>query len=81
MKVEGHVQTLNGATNAIDAGIWSIAHSTGLNEEMHKLMAQKGIWRAGTETPDTLAGPSGVAAGLPAHRREPEERLRRTRCR
>jgi imidazolonepropionase-like amidohydrolase len=56
MKVEGHVQTLNGAKNAIDAGIWSIAHSTGLNDEMHKLMAQKGIWRAGTDTPDTLAG-------------------------
>jgi imidazolonepropionase-like amidohydrolase len=56
MRVEGHVQTLNGAKNAIDAGIWSIAHSTGLNDEMHKLMAQKGIWRAGTDTPDTLAG-------------------------
>jgi len=23
---EGHVQTLNGAKNAIEAGIWSIAH-------------------------------------------------------
>jgi imidazolonepropionase-like amidohydrolase len=56
MKVEGHVQTLNGAKNAIEAGIWSIAHSSGLNEEMHTLMAQKGIWRAGTDTPDTLAG-------------------------
>ena len=56
MKVEGHVQTVNGARNAIEAGIWSIAHSTGLNEEMHTLMAQKGIWRAGTDTPDGLAG-------------------------
>src|SRR5690242_9486902 len=56
MKVEGHVQTVNGARNAIEAGIWSIAHSTGLNEEMHAAMAQKGIWRAGTDTPDTLAG-------------------------
>jgi len=56
MRVEGHVQTLAGAKNAIEAGIWSIAHSTGLNEEMHTLMAQKGIWRAGTDTPDTLAG-------------------------
>jgi imidazolonepropionase-like amidohydrolase len=56
MKVEGHVQTVNGAKNAIEAGIFSIAHSTGLNDEMHKLMAQKGIWRAGTDTPDTLAG-------------------------
>ena len=56
LKVEGHVQTVNGARNAIEAGIWSIAHSTGLNEEMHTLMAQKGIWRAGTDTPDGLAG-------------------------
>ena len=56
LKVEGHVQTLNGARQAIEAGIWSIAHSTALNDEMHKLMAQKGIWRAGTETPQGLAG-------------------------
>src|SRR5262245_43185362 len=56
MKVEGHVQTVQGARNAIEAGIWSIAHSTGLNDEMHKLMAQKGIWRAGTDTPMGLAG-------------------------
>ncbi len=47
---------VDGARNAIEAGIWSIAHSTGLNDEMHKLMAQKGIWRAGTETPHGLAG-------------------------
>jgi imidazolonepropionase-like amidohydrolase len=56
LKVEGHVQTPQGAKNAIDAGIWSIAHSGALNEEMHKLMAQKGIWRAGTETPEGIAG-------------------------
>ena len=56
LKVEGHVQTLNGARNAIEAGIWSIAHSGALTDEMHKLMAQKGIWRAGTETPPGLAG-------------------------
>jgi imidazolonepropionase-like amidohydrolase len=56
MKVEGHVQTLAGARRAIEAGIWSIAHDSGLNDEMHKLMAQKGIWRAGTETPISLTG-------------------------
>jgi len=56
LKVEGHVQTVNGARSAIEAGIWSIAHSSGLNDEMHKLMAQKGVWRAGTDTPDGLAG-------------------------
>ena len=56
LKVEGHVQTLAGARRAIDAGIWSIAHDVGLNEEMHRLMAQKGIFRAGTETPLSLTG-------------------------
>jgi len=56
MKVEGHVQTVEGARRAIAAGIWSIAHDRGLTDEMHKLMAAKGIWRAGTETPISLTG-------------------------
>ncbi len=56
LKVEGHCQTTDGARRAIDAGIWSIAHDSGLTPELHKLMAQKGIWRAGTETPITLTG-------------------------
>jgi imidazolonepropionase-like amidohydrolase len=56
MKVEGHVQTPRGADAAIEAGIWSIAHSGALDEAKHKLMAQKGIWRAGTETPTGIAG-------------------------
>jgi len=55
-KVEGHVQTVEGARRAIEAGVWSIAHDRGLTDEMHKAMAQKGIWRAGTETPLSLAG-------------------------
>ena len=54
LKVEGHVQTVDGARRAIEAGIWSIAHDNGLTDEMHKMMAQKGTWRAGTETPITL---------------------------
>ncbi len=53
MKVAGHVQTHAGALRAIDAGIWSIEHSGALDDETHKLMAQKGIWRVGTETPYT----------------------------
>src|SRR5687767_5896619 len=56
LKVEGHVQTVDGARRAIEAGIWSIAHDSGMNEEMHRMMAQKGIFRAGTETPITLTG-------------------------
>ena len=56
LKVEGHVQTVDGARRAIEAGIWSIAHDVGLTPEMHRLMAQKGIFRAGTETPISLTG-------------------------
>src|SRR5882757_6462568 len=51
LKVAGHVQTHAGAMLAIEAGIWSIEHSGALDDQTHKLMAQKGIWRVGTETP------------------------------
>ena len=51
MKVAGHVQTHAGAMRAIEAGLWSIEHSIALDDEAHKLMAKKGIWRVGTETP------------------------------
>lgn len=53
LKVAGHVQTEEGARRAIEAGIWSIEHAIGLTDELHKRMAQKGIWRVGTETPFT----------------------------
>ena len=53
LKVAGHVQTKAGALAAIDAGIWSIEHSGALDDQTHKLMAQKGMWRVGTETPLT----------------------------
>ena len=56
LKVEGHVQTAQGARNAVDAGIWSIAHDRGMSDEIHKIMAQKHIFRAGTETPISLTG-------------------------
>src|SRR6185369_14370171 len=56
LKVEGHVQTVDGARRAVEAGIWSIAHDNGMTDEIHKAMAQKGIWRAGTETPISLTG-------------------------
>ena len=55
-KVEAHAQTIEGARRAIEAGVWSIAHDLGLNEENHKLMAKKGTFRAGTETPLSLTG-------------------------
>jgi imidazolonepropionase-like amidohydrolase len=56
MKVEGHVQTVDGGKRAVEAGIWSIAHDRGMTDSLHKEMARKGVWRAGTETPLTLKG-------------------------
>ena len=52
-KVEGHVQTAEGAQRAIDAGIYIIAHGNALMPEHHRQMAEKGIFRAGTDTPFT----------------------------
>src|SRR3970040_2307785 len=52
-KVEGHIQTREVARRAIEAGLWSLAHSRVLDDELHKMMAAKGIWRAGTGTPRT----------------------------
>ena len=56
LKVEGHVQTIDGGKRAVEAGIWSIAHDNGMTDELHKQMAAKGVWRAGTETPMSLVG-------------------------
>ncbi len=56
LKVEGHVQSVAGAHRAVDAGIWSIAHDTGMNDTIHRIMAEKRIFRAGTETPISLVG-------------------------
>ena len=52
-KVEGHVQTPDGAQRAIDAGIYIIGHGTALTPDHHRQMAEKGIYRAGTDTPYT----------------------------
>lgn len=52
-KVAGHVQTREGARRAIEAGLFSIEHAGALDDELHKMMAAKGIWRVGTETPMT----------------------------
>jgi imidazolonepropionase-like amidohydrolase len=56
LKVAGHVQTVDGARRAVEAGIWSIEHDRGMTDSIHKVMARKGIFRAGTETPITLTG-------------------------
>ncbi len=52
-KVEGHVQTPEGAQRAIDAGIYIIAHNNALTPEHHRQMAEKGIFLTGTDTPFT----------------------------
>jgi imidazolonepropionase-like amidohydrolase len=52
-KVEGHVQTPEGAQCAIDAGIYIIAHGNALTAEHHRQMAEKGIFLTGTDTPFT----------------------------
>jgi imidazolonepropionase-like amidohydrolase len=52
-KVEGHVQTPEGAQRAIDAGVYIIAHGNALTPEHHRQMARKGIFLAGTDTPFT----------------------------
>ena len=52
-KVEGHVQTPEGAQRAIDAGIYIIAHGNALTPEHHRQMAEKGIFLTGTDTPFT----------------------------
>ncbi len=53
MRVSGHVQTTEGAWRAIKAGLWSLDHSNALTDSLHKMMAQRGIFRSGTETPLT----------------------------
>ena len=61
-KVEGHVQTPEGAQRAIDAGIYIIAHGNALTPEHHRQMAEKGIFRTGTDTPFTRY--NGTEAGF-----------------
>ncbi|MDT8070611.1 MAG: amidohydrolase family protein [Terriglobia bacterium] len=62
LKVAGHVQTHAGALRAIEAGLWSIEHDYALTDDVQKLMAQKGIWRVGTEEP--VSSYSGSQAAL-----------------
>ncbi len=50
-RVSGHVQTVEGARRAAEAGLWSLDHDRALTPEIHTIMAEKGIFRAGTETP------------------------------
>jgi imidazolonepropionase-like amidohydrolase len=52
-RVAGHIQTREGARRAIEAGLWSLEHARPLDDELHKMMADRGIWRVGTETPMT----------------------------
>ena len=53
VRVAGHVQSYEGARRAIVAGLWSIEHARALTDELHKMMVERGTFRAGTETPLT----------------------------
>ncbi|NNE69205.1 MAG: amidohydrolase family protein [Rhodothermales bacterium] len=55
-KVSGHVQTREGARRAIEAGLWSLDHDNALDPELHAMMAERDIFRAGTETPQGIPG-------------------------
>jgi imidazolonepropionase-like amidohydrolase len=70
LRVAGHVQTHAGAMRAIEASIWSIEHSGALDDEAHKAMAQKGIWRVGTETPLTEYHTGTAAPAQERYRRQ-----------
>lgn len=61
LKVAGHVQTEEGARRAIEAGFWSLEHDYVLTDKVHKLMAEKGVWRVGTEEPMSQYSGSQVA--------------------
>ena len=67
-KVEGHVQTPEGAQRAIDAGIDIIGHGRALTPEHHKQMAAKGIFLAGTDTPFTTWRGSAEAFKITAEK-------------
>ena len=77
LKVAGHVQTPEGATRAIEAGIWSIEHGMALTEEHHKAMAKKGIFLASTDTPFTPY--HGTKEGDGEERGAAEERVEERR--
>ena len=47
------MQTTEGARRAIVAGLWSLDHARALTDSLHKMMAARGIYRAGTEAPLT----------------------------
>jgi imidazolonepropionase-like amidohydrolase len=53
LKVACHVQTEQGARNAIEAGVWSIEHGRALTDELLQMMKAKGTWRVGTDGPFT----------------------------
>jgi imidazolonepropionase-like amidohydrolase len=72
LKVTGHVQTNKGALAAIEARVWSIEHSNALDDKAHKLMAQKGMWRVGAETPLTKYHTDLTAAARERYNRQEE---------
>ena len=62
LRVSAHVETVEGARRAVEAGLWSLEHDYALTDEIHKLMAERDIWRVGTEAP--FAQLTGSQAGF-----------------
>ena len=65
-KVEGALPDRGRARGARSRPASGRSRTTrGMTDENHKLMAQKGVWRAGTETPISLTGPHDEGALRP----------------
>jgi imidazolonepropionase-like amidohydrolase len=64
--VAAHVESRDGAANAIDAGVDSIEHGHGLDEELLTRMAADGIVLVPTIACDRVITQNGLEAGVPS---------------
>jgi imidazolonepropionase-like amidohydrolase len=65
-RVAAHVESREGAANAIEAGVDSIEHGHGLDEELLERMVQNGIVLVPTIACDRAITRLGPAAGIPS---------------
>lgn len=65
-RVAAHVESRDGAANAIAAGVDSIEHGHGLNQELLERMMQNGIVLVPTIACDRAITRRGLAAGIPS---------------
>jgi imidazolonepropionase-like amidohydrolase len=76
LKVEGHVQTVDGARRAIEAGIWSIAHDNGLTDDAQTDGAEGDLPSRHRNADHARRGKSHDASALQADGRRTKERVR-----